>query len=59
MVERKSSEPKASGDQNLGSPERPWGVSSEAMAKALPDGAWYVVAPDGSTANAKPRRKMS
>jgi hypothetical protein len=32
----------------LGSPERPWTVATPDQARALPSGAWYVLARDES-----------
>lgn len=31
----------------LGTPQRPWIVTSAEKAEALPDGAWFAIAPDG------------
>jgi hypothetical protein len=36
----------------LGSPERPWIVTSAEKAEGLPDGAWFAIAPDGTSKGA-------
>lgn len=36
----------------LGSPARPWIVTSADKADALPDGAWFAIVPDGESKGA-------
>lgn len=43
----------------LGSPQQPWIVTSADKAEALPDGAWFAIAPDGEHRGALVFRKTS
>jgi hypothetical protein len=47
----------AGGDPRLGSPERPWIITSPEKAAALQDGAWFTIAPDGRHAGGLVFRK--
>lgn len=61
MVDQKPAKPakRTKPNANLGTPARPWIVSSAEKAADLPDGAWYVIAPEGGAAPTGPARRKT
>jgi hypothetical protein len=60
MAKDKDAEMSADLPLGAGSRERPWILTSEEKAEALPEGAWYVVmAANGRSPGQPARRKRS